>query len=119
MRPACFTAAVVVTVLSACSSASVPVQVIKTPTPSNANEVVIYEYTFRPETLTVSVGATVTWVNRDMALHTATHRTFGAEPFDSERMPVNATFEHKFRTAGSYDYLCIYHGGMRGRIVVQ
>jgi plastocyanin len=117
VRRAAFTAAVIVSALTACSSAST--QVGKAPIPANANEVVIYDYKFVPQTLTVPVGTTVMWVNRDIAPHTATHRSFGDEPFDTGSMSHKETFSHTFKTAGRYPYLCIFHQGMMGMIIVQ
>ena len=93
--------------------------IVAAPTPADSHSVVIYEYTFKPQTLTVPAGTTVTWVNRDVAPHSATHRSYGDEPFDSGQMYANAMFRHTFVKAGSYDYLCIYHQGMTGTIVVQ
>jgi plastocyanin len=81
--------------------------------------VVIYEYKFIPQVMTVSPGTKVTWVNHDVAPHTATHKSFGDEPFDSGNLQVTQMFSHTFRTPGSYDYLCVLHQGMRGQVVVQ
>jgi plastocyanin len=117
VRPVTFAAAGVVVALSACSAAST--QAGKGPMPAKANEVVISDYKFVPETLTVPVGTTVRWVNHDNAPHTATHRTFGDEPFDTGDLGRDAFFVHTFKTAGNYAYLCMLHQGMRGTIVVR
>ena len=116
MRPPTFTVAVIVSSLSACSPAAPGV---KTPIPAVVNEVVITDYKFVPPVLTVSVGTTVTWINRDIAPHTATHRSFGDEPFDTGTLGHLAVYAHTFKTAGSYDYLCVLHQGMIGTIVVH
>ena len=116
MRPPSVTAFVIASALSACSSTS---HGGKTPIPANPNEVVIYDYKFVPKTLTVAVGTTVRWLNRDIAPHTATHRSFDVEPFDTGTLGHLAAFSHTFKTAGSYDYLCVLHQGMTGTIVVQ
>jgi plastocyanin len=119
------TVAAVIATLSACSRATTTTatknkaEITAAPTPRNAEEVVIYNYKFIPPTLTVAVGKTVTWYNRDIAPHTATHRSFGDEAFDSGSLGHLATFSHTFRTPGSYPYLCIFHQGMMGTIVVQ
>lgn len=89
------------------------------PTPSNAHEIVIYEYKFVPFTLTVPAGTTVTWVNYDIAPHTATYRSFGEEAFDTGTLSVTQLYRHMFKTPGTYDYLCVLHQGMRGTVVVQ
>lgn len=118
MRLVTFAAAGVVVALTACSAAK-PLPIIAAPAPTNAQEVVIYDYKFAPLTLTVPVGTIVTWVNHDMAPHTATHRSFGDEAFDSGNLTSSQLFKHKFRRAGTYPYLCILHQGMQGTIVVQ
>ena len=118
MRLVSFAAAALITALTGCSGGGLARDIV-TPRPDNPHQVVIWEYKFKPDTLAVPLGTTVTWVNRDVAPHTATHRSFTAEPFDSGHMPGSAIYAHRFHTAGSYDYLCIYHQGMRGTIVVQ
>lgn len=120
MHPVTCAVAGVVVALSACTAASAkPPSIIAVPTPTNAQEVVIYDYKFAPLTLTVPVGTTVSWVNHDTAPHTATHRSFGSEAFDSGTMPHTQIFRHKFRKPGTYPYLCVLHQGMQGTIIVQ
>jgi hypothetical protein len=41
------------------------------------------------------------------------------EAFDTGNMGAQALYRHKFRTAGTYGYICVYHQGMRGTVVVQ
>jgi plastocyanin len=118
VRPVTFALAGVVVALSACS-ATKPLPIIAAPRPTSAQEVVIYDYKFAPLTLTIPVGTTVTWVNHDMAPHTATHRSFGDDAFDSGNLTVSQLFKHRFRKSGTYAYLCILHQGMQGTIVVQ
>jgi plastocyanin len=109
--------AAVVVALSACSAASTPAG--KGPMPAKANEVVISDYKFFPQRLTVHVGTTVTWVNHDLAPHTATHYGERDLAFDTGSLGYHAVYVHTFKTAGTYDYLCIFHQGMLGTIVVQ
>jgi len=116
--PARLAAAAAVVMLAACAGKPEPFKP-QTPTPENASQVVIYDYKFVPQTLTVPVGTTVTWVNHDTAPHTATHRTYGAEGFDTGNLPNGQAYQHTFHTPGSYPYLCVYHQGMTGVIVVQ
>jgi plastocyanin len=117
MRPPVVIAVAIISALSACSSASTHVD--KAPIAANANEVVISDYKFYPPKLTVPVGTTVKWVNHDIAPHTATHRSFAAEAFDTGSLGHNETFSHTFKTTGTYDYLCVFHQGMMGTIIVQ
>ena len=120
MRPATCVVAALVVALSGCSAtATKNPRIVASPKPSNANEIVIYEYKFVPFALTVPAGTLVTWINHDIAPHTATRRSFDEEGFDSGSMGAAQLFSHRFRKAGTYDYLCVYHQGMRGTIVVQ
>ncbi len=70
----------------------------------------------------VSVGGTVTWTNDDTAAHTVTSGTPTDGPdgvFDSSIIMSGATFEHTFEEAGEYDYFCIVHPWMTGKITVE
>jgi plastocyanin len=73
-------------------------------------------YAFDPVTLTIAPGTTVTWTNDDTVPHTV---TAADRSFDSGNMPPGATFSHTFMTAGTIDYLCQYHAGMKATIVVK
>jgi plastocyanin len=72
--------------------------------------------------VTVSVGATVTWTNDDTAAHTVTSGTPTDGPdgvFDSSIVMSGATFEHTFEEEGDYDYFCIVHPWMTGKVIVE
>jgi len=71
---------------------------------------------FSPANLTVKVGKTVTWVNKDTVTHTVT--SDGSSLFDSGFMPTGATFQFTFTMAGTYPYYCTVHPFMKGTIVV-
>ena len=71
---------------------------------------------FSPANLTVKVGKTVTWVNKDTVTHTVT--SDGSSLFDSGFMPTGATFQFTFTAAGTYPYYCTVHPYMKGTIVV-
>jgi plastocyanin len=86
-------------------------------TPSAANaEVKIDNFVFGPEALTVPVGATVTWTNKDDIPHT-TVSTDGV--FKSKVMDTDEKFSYTFAKAGTYPYYCTIHPKMTGKIVVQ
>jgi plastocyanin len=93
-------------------------QIGPAPSPSNATEVVIYDYKFKPDTLRIAKGTMVTWINRDVAPHTVT-RDFHDEPFDSARMGYQTRFEHRFQMTGAFSYYCLYHPSMRAFVVVE
>jgi plastocyanin len=77
-------------------------------------EVHISNFTFEPRTLTVPVGATVTWVNRDDELHTVTSGAFTSPALDTDE-----SFSFHFDAPGTYVYRCAIHPQMTGTIVVQ
>lgn len=79
------------------------------------NTVIIREASFRPSSLTVPAGTTVTWINRDLVRHTVTS-TEGL--FDSGRLQSRGSFNYTFDEPGTYGYYCTIHPIMRGTIVV-
>jgi plastocyanin len=91
-------------------------RVTATDKPSAANAVTIDNFSFGPQTLSVSVGATVTWVNRDDIPHTSVS-TDGL--FKSKVMDTDEKFSYTFTKAGTYPYYCTIHPKMTGQVVVQ
>ena len=81
-----------------------------------SNAVDITGFAFSPETLTISIGDTVTWTNKESATHTAT--ADGGE-FDSGNLGNGDTFSHTFTTAGTYTYYCKIHTSMTATITVE
>jgi plastocyanin len=85
--------------------------------PSSANpEVKIDNFSFGPQTVTVAVGATVTWTNRDDIPHTVVS-TDGL--FKSKVRDTDEKFSYTFAKAGTYPYYCSVHPKMTGKVVVQ
>ena len=70
---------------------------------------------FVPNTAYVTVGGTVTWKNMDSAAHTATE---SAGTFDSSIVMAGGEFSHTFAEAGEFDYICIVHPWMKGKVIV-
>lgn len=83
--------------------------------PVSTNNVVISNFAFGPATITVKVGTTVTWTNKDTDEHTVTAQN-GA--FNSAPLGTNATYQHTFTKAGTYAYLCTIHPFMTATVVV-
>ncbi len=73
-------------------------------------------FMFSPMSLTVSVGATVTWTNTDDEPHTVVSN---AGLFRSGAMDTNESFSFKFDKPGTYHYTCSIHPRMVGTIVVR
>jgi plastocyanin len=85
--------------------------------PSAASaEVKIDNFSFGPQTLTVSVGTTVVWTNRDDIPHTVVS-TDGV--FKSKVRDTDEKFSYTFTKAGTYPYFCSVHPKMTGKVVVQ
>ncbi|HSZ62512.1 MAG TPA: cupredoxin family copper-binding protein [Terriglobales bacterium] len=85
--------------------------------PSAATAAVkIDNFVFGPQTITVPVGATVTWTNSDDIPHTAVS-TDGV--FKSKVMDTDEKFTYTFTKAGTYPYYCTIHPKMTGKVVVQ
>lgn len=76
----------------------------------------IKEFMFGPKDLNVAVGTKVTWVNDDQIPHTVseTHKAFRSGPLDT-----NDSFSWVFNTPGEFEYFCVLHPQMIGKIVVQ
>jgi plastocyanin len=85
--------------------------------PSGASaDVKIDNFRFGPQTLTVSVGTTVVWTNRDDIPHTVVS-TDGV--FKSKVRDTDEKFSYTFTKAGTYPYFCSVHPKMTGKVVVQ
>ncbi len=84
---------------------------------SAATRVAIEDFAFGPERVVVDRSTRVTWVNRDAANHTVTFRARrpGSLGNVNEGERVGARFDRR----GRYGYVCAYHFGMRGRVVVR
>ena len=85
------------------------------PSASNA-EVNIDNFSFAPQELSVTVGTTVTWTNRDDIPHTVVS-TDGV--FKSKVRDTDEKFSYTFTKAGAYPYYCSVHPKMVGKIVVR
>jgi plastocyanin len=70
---------------------------------------------YSPNPIEAQVGKTVTWVNDDSAIHTATS-TDGT--FDSNILQRGQTFSYTFDKEGEYPYFCTLHPNMVGKVVV-
>jgi plastocyanin len=81
-----------------------------------AVDVKIDNFKFGPEALTVPLGTTVTWTNRDDIPHTVVS-TSGA--FKSKVLDTDEKFSFTFSKAGSYEYFCSIHPKMTGKVIVQ
>ena len=77
---------------------------------------------YSPFEAKVTKGGTVTWVNKDTAAHTATSGTIKNGPdgkFDTGLLQSGEKFSQKFDAAGKYDYFCLVHPWMKGKVTVS
>lgn len=84
--------------------------------PAASADVKIDNFAFGPQTLTVDVGTTVTWTNRDDIPHTVVS-TDGL--FKSKVRDTDETFSYKFEKSGTFTYFCSLHPKMTGQVVVH
>jgi plastocyanin len=75
----------------------------------------IDNFTFEPAKLTVKVGTTVTWKNRDDIPHTVV----SAGKFRSKALDTDDNYSFTFTAAGDYTYFCSLHPHMTGTIKVE
>lgn len=88
---------------------------------------------FEPKVVTIKAGQKVVWYNKSALKHTVTadpskaanldHVLLpdGAEPFDSDLIMPQDTYERTFTVSGRYRYFCIPHEatGMVGEVIVE
>ena len=124
-------AAAIAALAAACGGAATPTPMptapaTPTPTstqaqpPAQAGAVAADIRNFKHETLTVQVGETVTWTNRDGPPHTSTSGEPGALTglWDSDSLRTDKSFSFTFAEAGSFPYFCSIHPSMRGVVNV-
>jgi amicyanin len=80
------------------------------------NEVVIDNFTFGPQELSVAVGTTVKWVNHDDIPHNVVNKD---KTFRSKALDTDDSYSFTFASAGTFDYFCGLHPHMQGKIIVK
>ena len=85
------------------------------PAHAQDEKVTIDNFTFTPPELTVKVGDTVTWTNRDDIPHTVV----SAGKFRSKALDTDNSYSFTFTEAGDYKYFCGLHPHMTGMIKVE
>ena len=77
-------------------------------------EIVVDNFEYQPASLTVSVGDTVEWDNKDGVDHSATSQTGG---FDVA-LPAGKSGTFVAKTPGTFDYICTLHPNMKATLTV-
>jgi len=80
-------------------------------------DVTIDNFSFTPASVTVTVGTTVTWTNKDDVPHTVV--SDDKTTFRSKALDTDEKYSYTFTKAGKYDYFCSVHPRMTGEIVVK
>jgi plastocyanin len=87
------------------------------------NSVMIQNFAFSPQAVTVAQGSTVTWVNKDSVNHQIVNDASGSHGegaiFKSNPLPNGVSYSFKFDIPGTYPYHCSIHPSMKGTIIVQ
>ena len=84
--------------------------------PNQSTEVVyIRDRGFKPDSLPVADGTTVTWVNEDSKAHTVTANDGS---FDSAALWPRESYSVRFDGAGTLRYHSAMHDDMKGRVSV-
>jgi len=89
--------------------------------PVATTSVTVQDFSFDPACIVVQAGATVTWTNTGMPIHTVTSDTGAPVTFDSGALGSGGAFTFTFANPGTVNYHCIVHqsGGMVGTVIVQ
>jgi len=78
--------------------------------------IVMSNFDFTPMAITVPVGTTVSWTNKDGEPHTVTSLD---GQFRSGALDTDESFKFKFTKAGVYRYVCSIHPRMTGTVTVK
>jgi plastocyanin len=98
------------------SPSSSPSASAATTSKTQGSTISIRDFSFSPVSLTVPVGATVSWKNLDGEPHTVKSID---QLFRSGAMDENDTYSFTFDKPGTYRYVCSIHPQMVGTIVVH
>jgi plastocyanin len=66
---------------------------------------------YDPDHLEVKVGDKITWINRDISVHSATSTHYA---FNSGSIRRKKRWSFKVKEEGEYPYKCLFHSGMKG-----
>lgn len=82
-----------------------------------AVQVDIQNFAYAPDPVTIPVGGSVTWTNRDSAPHTVTGQD--RDVLQSGTLNQGESFTQTFDTPGTYTYFCEFHPNMQGTLIVE
>ncbi len=113
-------------VLVGCSSAGTTTTTVPSGTPTTGGgaaggggatvEVKMEGMAFSPQTVTIKVGDTVNWTNKDEAPHNAVAVD---KSWQTSTFATGESGSVTFTTAGTFPYICTIHPNMTGTVIVQ
>ena len=84
---------------------------------NNGPEVIIKDFKFIPQEITIKRGQTLTWVNREKRqYHSVWFETSGEE--EPDYIFPDETYKREFKQTGSFPYRCGPHPKMTGIVHV-
>ena len=84
--------------------------------PPRVHHVAIDGATFAPASLTIALGDSIVWTNKDPYPHTVTSDD---GQFDSKQIATGKTFRLQAVKKGEYHYTCMLHQTMHGSFTVK
>ena len=86
-------------------------------TDTDGNGVSMHDNCFSPTVIRVASGDTVTFVNKDKEVH-AVGGAVGSFGDAHGEIAPGESVRYRFDTEGTFPYVCVYHPGMAGAVVV-
>lgn len=75
----------------------------------------VARFAFDPARIEILAGDSVTWINDDLAPHTATAE---AGAWDTGTLERDGRARITFETPGEHSYFCAFHPHMKGTVLV-
>jgi plastocyanin len=82
----------------------------------DAAQLIVENFKFGPDKLTIAKGTTVTWTNQDDIPHSIVLAALGVR---SKVLDTDKAFTYQFDRAGTFSYICGLHPFMHGQVVVK
>jgi plastocyanin len=108
---------ITVTVLGAAVGSLLAASVLFARADGLSSTVSVDNFSFTPATLTVKVGTTVIWTNKDDIPHGIASSNNGFKR--SQALDTDDSYSFTFTTPGTYQYFCYLHPHMVGSVVVE
>lgn len=101
--------------LAAAAALTTAAEAEPAPGEPRSHQVTIRNVAYVPAQITLRPGDSIVWTNDDIVAHTATSRTGGF----NLQLPPGGTSSVIMARPGIFDYTCLFHPNMRGRIIVE